>query len=251
VPWWRRRRARELPSGWADLVAGSIGEWRYLDEDERRRLGELIDRLLADKGWEAARGFVLTDEMCTVIAAQAALMVLGLDLDAYRDVRAIIVHPTTVTSRVPRPGPVPGVITDEPIDLLGEAHQQRGPVVLAWDALLDDARHPGTGRNVVVHEFAHKLDMLDGLIDGTPPVPGREAYERWVSVCTAEYQRLRTGGYDPLLRDYAAQDPGEFFAVAAEVFFDQPELMHDLKPELYGVFVDYFRQDPAGRRGLA
>jgi Mlc titration factor MtfA (ptsG expression regulator) len=230
-------------------MAGSLGEWPHLDAAERAHLGELIDRLLADKGWEAARGSTLTDENCTVIAGQAALVVLGLDLDVYRDVRAIIVHSTTVVSRAPRPGPVAGVLTEEPIDLLGEAHQQRGPVVLAWDAVLEDARHPGTGRNVVIHEFAHKLDMLDGLIDGTPPVRGREAYARWVAVCTAEYQQLRAGGRDPLLRDYAAQDPGEFFAVAAEVFFDQPELMRDLKPDLYGVFVDYFRQDPAARRG--
>jgi Mlc titration factor MtfA (ptsG expression regulator) len=215
----------------------------------RGRAGQLGE-LLADKAWEAARGSTLTDKMCTVIAAQAALMVLGLDLDTYREVRAIIVHPITVVSRSPRLGPVPGVITDEPIDLLGEAHQQRGPVVLAWDAASHDARHPGTGRNVVVHEFAHKLDMLDGLVDGTPPVPGRQAYDRWVG------ERLhgrvsatgRSGRHDPLLRDYGAQDPGEFFAVAAEVFFDQPDPMRDLKPDLYGVFVDYFRPDPAARR---
>jgi Mlc titration factor MtfA (ptsG expression regulator) len=231
-----------------DVVAGSLGEWAYLRDEERVRLRDLIAELLANKGWEAARGFALTDEMCTVIAAQAALMVLGQDLDAYRDVRAIIVHPTTVTSTAPRPGPVPGVISAEPIDLLGEAHQQRGPIVVAWDAVLDDVQHPGTGRNVVIHEFAHKLDMLDGLVDGTPPVPRGEAYRRWVEVCTAEYRHLRSRGADPLLRDYAAQDPGEFFAVAAEVFFDQPEPMRDLKPDLYGVFVDYFRQDPAARR---
>ena len=104
-----------------------------------------------------------------MIAAQAALVVLGLDLDAYRDVRAIIVHPTTVTSTAVRPGPVPGVTSDAPLDLLGEAHQQRGPVVVAWSAALADACNPGTGHNVVIHEFAHKLDMLDGLVDGTPP----------------------------------------------------------------------------------
>ena len=222
VPFWSRRRGRPLPSGWEGVVARSLGEWHYLAQDERSRLGDLIERLLAGKGWEAAHGFTLTDEMCTVIAAQAALVVLGLDLDAYRDVRAIIVHPTTVTSRSPRAGPVPGVMTDSPVDLLGQAHQQRGPVVLAWDAASADARHPGTGSNVVVHEFAHKLDMLDGLVDGTPPVRGREAYDRWVRVCSAEYERLRAGPPDPLLRDYAAQDPGEFFAVAAELLRPAP-----------------------------
>jgi len=247
VPFWRRR-VRELPDGWADVVADSLGEWAYLDADERARLGELIEGLLDGKAWEAARGFALTDVMRVVIAAQAALVVLGHGLDAYRDVRAIIVHPTTVRSTAPRPGPVAGVVSEEPIDLLGEAHQQRGPIVLAWDAVLDDARHPGTGQNVVIHEFAHKLDMLDGLVDGTPPLQGREAYRRWVEVCTAEFELLRSGRSDPLLREYAAVDPGEFFAVAAEVFFDQPELMHDRKPELYAVFVDCFRQDPAARR---
>ena len=229
----------------------SLGEWNYLDQDERQQLGELTSELLAGKSWEAARGFTLTDEMCTVIAAQAALVVLGLGLDAYREVRAVIVHPTTVTSRRPRPGPVPGVVTEEPLDLLGEAHQQRGPVLVAWDTASGDARHAGTGRNVVIHEFAHKLDMLDGMIDGTPPVTGREAYDRWVSVCTAEYEHLRAHRHDPLLREYGAQDPGEFFAVATEVFFDQPLEMRELKPDLYEVFAGYFEQDPAARRDRA
>ena len=98
-----------------------------------------------------------------------------------------------------------------------------------------------------MHELAHKLDMLDGLVDGTPPIRGREAYERWVEVCTAELAHLRTHG-DPLLRDYAAQDPGEFFAVVAEVFFDQPEQLRAMKPDLYDVFAQYFGQDPAARR---
>jgi Mlc titration factor MtfA (ptsG expression regulator) len=248
VPFWNRRRARSLPSGWRRLFAARVTEWAHLDDDERARLGDLTAQLLAGKGWEAARGFTLTDEMCTVIAAQAALVALELDRDVYRDVRAIIVHPTTVVSRAVRAGPVPGVVTDSPIDLLGEAHQQRGPVVLAWDAVARDTRRLGDGSNVVVHEFAHKLDMLDGLVDGTPPVPRGAALDRWVEVCTRELDRLRSGPPDPLLSDYAAQDPGEFFAVTSEVFFDQPEALHELKPDLYAVFADYFRQDPVARR---
>jgi MtfA peptidase len=248
VAFWKRRRARSLPSGWRGLLAGAVAEWPHLGDGERERLGELTALLVAGKGWEAARGFVLTDEMCTVIAGQAALVALELDRDVYRDVRAIIVHPTTVVSRAVRAGPVPGVVTDSPVDLLGEAHQQRGPVVLAWDAVARDTRRPGNGSNVVVHEFAHKLDMLDGLVDGTPPVVGRAAFDRWVEVCTRELDRLRSGPPDPLLSDYAAQDPGEFFAVTTEVFFDQPEELYELKPDLYAVFADYFRQDPAARR---
>jgi MtfA peptidase len=98
-----------------------------------------------------------------------------------------------------------------------------------------------------VHEFVHKLDMLDGMIDGTPPLDDEEL-QRWVEVCTAEYRSLRAGHGDPLLSDYGATNPGEFFAVAAEVFFDQPVEMAELKPDLYGVLRDYFAQDPAARR---
>ena len=104
---------------------------------------------------------------------------------------------------------------------------------------------------MVIHEFAHKLDMLDGMIDGTPPVTGREAYDRWVSVCTAEYEHLRTHRHDPQLREYGAQDPGEYFAVAPEVFFDQPLELRAMKPDLYEVFAGYFEQDPAARRDRA
>ena len=139
-------------------------------------------------------------------------------------------------------------MSDEPSYLLREPHSNRRPLLLAWDAVRRDARHRRTGSNVVVHEFVHKLDMLDGMIDGTPPLDDDEQLRRWVEVCTAEYRALREGAPDPLLRDYGATNPGEFFAVVAEVFFDQPAEMAQVKPDLYGVFRDYFHQDPAARR---
>ena len=105
MPFWRHHRGRQLPADWEAIIAASLGEWPHLDTAERERMGALIEELLAGKGWEAAHGFTLTDTMCTVIAAQAALVILGLDLDAYRDVRAIIVHPTTVDLHVAPPGP--------------------------------------------------------------------------------------------------------------------------------------------------
>ena len=110
-----------------------------------------------------------------------------------------------------------------------------------------DTRRFGNGLNVVVHEITHKLDMLDGIIDGTPPLTD-EQRGRWIEVCTAEYRRLRDGTDDGLLRDYAATDTGEFFATAAETFFDRPTELAERKPALYGVLRDYFGADPAARR---
>ena len=120
-------------------------------------------------------------------------------------------------------------------------------MIIAWDAARADARHPERGHNVVFHEFAHKLDMLDDLVDGTPPL-APDARERWIEVCTAEYELLRSGTDDSLLSDYAAVDPGEFFAVVTEVFFDLPGELRAAKPDLYSVLRDFYRQDPAQRQ---
>jgi len=246
------RRGRDpLPEGWETVTARTLLHWRLLDEDERERLQALMAYLLGRKRWEASRGFELTDTMRVVIAAQAALLILGLDVDAYRDVTSIIVHPTTMVMTGPRAGPAPGVVADGPMPVIGEAHDRRGPVLIAWDAVRADARHPGWGHNVVVHEFAHKLDMLDNIIDGTPPLPDDEARRRWVEVCTREYRLLRAGEGGHLLDTYGASNPGEFFAVATEVFFSLPGELAAEKPELYEVLADFYNQDPAARERRA
>ena len=240
------RRSVEPPDGWEDDVAGWLVHFDALDADERVLLGEIIGELLNRKRWEAARGFTLTDEMRLTIAAQAALLALGLDADCYHEVRAVIVTPTTRVLTGPRPGPAAGVVVDGPFPVIGQAHGRRGPVIIAWDAVRRDLRDPHRGHNVVFHEFAHKLDMLDGYIDGTPPLADRATHERWVAVCTAAYDALRRGE-GGILRPYAGTNPGEFFAVATEVFFAQPVELRDEKPDLYEVLSGFYRQDPAAR----
>jgi hypothetical protein len=103
-----------------------------------------------------------------VIAAQAALLMLGLSLEQYRGVSGIIVHPTTLRTRGERPGPSAGTVSADRLAVVGLAKSGRGPVVLAWDQALAGAHRSQPGENVVLHEFAHTLDMLDGVIDGTP-----------------------------------------------------------------------------------
>lgn len=243
---WRRRPARTLPAGVEDLYARHVAEWAFLEPPERRTLVDGAATLVRHWRWEAANRFDLTDEMCAVIAGQAAWMSLGLGLDDIAAIGTIVVHPATMTSVVARPGPVNGLLTDEPVYLHGEAHDH-GPLLLAWDAVRRDTRRFGNGLNVVIHEVTHKLDMLDGLIDGTPPLPD-DGRARWVEVCTAEFRALRDGTDDGVLRDYAATDTGEFFATAAEAFFDRPSQLAEAKPALYSVLAGYFRADPAARR---
>ncbi|HEV7865999.1 MAG TPA: zinc-dependent peptidase, partial [Acidimicrobiia bacterium] len=163
----RRRPAATLPDDWVDIVGRNVAHWALLDDEERERLGDLMEAIVEGKRWEAANGFALTDEIRTVIAAQAALLVLGLGFDWYRAVQAIVVHPSTVMSHEPRPGPA-GTMEDGPFPLLGLADSNFGPVLIAWDEARANARHPEWGHDVVLHEFAHKLDMLDDVINGTP-----------------------------------------------------------------------------------
>ncbi|HEX2575454.1 MAG TPA: M90 family metallopeptidase [Aquihabitans sp.] len=242
----RRRSRAELAPDWRQLVERHVAHWRLLDDDERDRLAGLLEAIVTTKRWEPAQGFELTDRVRTVIAAQAALLVLELDLDHYRDVGSIIVHPSTMRFDTTSEGPVPGTEVCGSVDLLGEA-AYGGPVVIAWDSASAAARHPARGHDVVLHEFAHKLDMLDGTVDGTPPLEGA-ALARWVEVCTREYVRLRDGDEDDdVLDDYGATDAGEFFAVATESFFTVPIDLEVTHPGLYDVLRGFYRQDPAER----
>jgi Mlc titration factor MtfA (ptsG expression regulator) len=161
-------------------------------------------------------------------------------------VSAIIVHPSTVVKTGQRGAGIAGAVTDAPMPILGEARTY-GPVSIVWNAASREARHPELGHNVIYHEFAHKLDMLDGSTDGIPPMATSEQAHTWVEVCAREYDLLAAGEGGHLLRAYGAVNPGEFFAVATEVFFDKPDEMLREKPDLYRVLQSFYRQDPAAR----
>lgn len=241
-----RFRRRGLPPDGPALVEKHLAVWPLLDEGEQQRLLRVTDELLSRKRWEAARGFDLDDTVRVVIASQAALLVLALSTDHYRLVSGIVVHPTTLQTSGVRAGPSAGTVSADRLAVLGLAQDGRGPVVIAWDQALAGAHRAERGHNVVLHEFAHKLDMLDGTIDGTPLLP-QDMRADWVSVCSAVYEDLVAGRPRPPMRWYGATNPGEFFAVATEVFFERASELATREPELYDVLTRFYRQDPAAR----
>ncbi|MFN7150046.1 MAG: zinc-dependent peptidase [Microthrixaceae bacterium] len=245
----QRERRERLTAGfrpeWRELLAARMRTWQLLDDDERERLETLALQLLVELHWEAAADFELTDDIEVTIAADAAVLLLGLDDDSFRGVHSVLVHPTTVVLQGEH-SQVAGIVSDGPMPILGQA-DLHGPVLIVWDAVLSEARHPGSGHNVVFHEFAHRLDMLTGSADGTPPMSSVEQSERWVQVCTAAYQEVVEGRGGSALRSYAGVNPAEFFAVATEAFFDAPVALRRERPELYDVLMGYYRQDTAAR----
>lgn len=252
-----RRRAKLIQEPfrreWEEILNRNVSHYRLLEATERTHLHQLIQVFIAEKHWEGCGGLALTDEIRITIAAQACLLILGLPHDYYHNVETILVYPSTVILPRQKLGFFETAFAplENPRPIIGQAIHH-GPVIIVWDAALQGGRDPESGRNVVYHEFAHKLDMLDGAADGTPPLKDRKEYRRWVLVCSREYLRLQqeaAQGKKTFLDEYGAYSEAEFFAVATEQFFDQPLSMLQNAPDLYGVLKEYYRQDPALRVG--
>ena len=249
----RRRRllAAPFPPAWQTILDRNVPHFAELSADEQASLRDFIRIFVDEKTWEGCGGFEMTDAVRVTIAAQAGLLVLAHPHEYYRNVQSILVYPSTVVTP-DRPDSVfahPQVRPSTGVPILGEA-QLRGPVILVWDAVQQNARHPEQGHDVVYHEFAHKLDMLDGAADGTPPLGSRAELDRWAQVCSHAFEQLRTRaarGQKTFLNAYGATNEAEFFAVATEYFFDRPREMQSHEPDLYGVLRAFYKQDPATR----
>lgn len=242
-----------FPVEWENILSSKLKHYKRLPADQQKHLRDLVQVFVAEKYWEGCGGLELTDEMKLTIAGAACLLVLGLPHDLFSDVKSILVYPTTM--RLPE-RPLSIHSTAAPPQgsqaILGEA-QLGGPVILAWDAALQDCRHPETGHNVVYHEFAHKLDMLTGQADGTPPLNSAEEYRQWTDVCSHVFLDLRArakAGRKTFLDSYGATNEAEFFAVATEEFFGKPSSLKQHHPDLYEVLSKFYRQDPASLEEL-
>ncbi len=240
--WLRPPRPTFDPS-WESILRCEFAQWDLFETDELARLRLLVARFVSETDWEAARGMDLTDEVRVVIAAQASVLLLGLEIDEYFDVSSVIVHRSTVKLSGAHRSTA-GTMSDAPQHLAGQA-TPGGPVVLAWSAVRQGARFPRQGNNVVYHEFAHRLDMLSGITDGTPPLGSDKAAVRWAEVCTPAYERVVAG--ESALRPYAATNPAEFFAVATEAFFTRPDVLVQHERELYVALRAFYRQDTIRR----
>jgi len=246
----RRKRilAEPFPAGWDQIVDDNVALARRLDPARRQRLRELVQVFVAEKHWEGCGGLELTEEMQVTIAAQACLLVLHRRDELYDDVDSILVYPSSVIVPPRRLGTFeqPRAPISHGAHVLGEA-MLGGPVVLAWDSVLAGGRAEIDG-NVTLHEFAHKLDMANGRIDGTPPLANRRAREQWARVCSDAFTRHTNAianGWPTLLGDYAATNEAEFFAVATETLFTRPGDLAYEYPALYQLLAGFYTGEDA------
>jgi Mlc titration factor MtfA (ptsG expression regulator) len=251
--WLTEHRRRSIltepfPPAWTDILRRDMPFYACLTEEEQSRLRDLLHIFISEKNWEGCGGLELTDEIKVAIAGQACLLILNLDREIYPNVETILVYPTAFIAKRPSVSG-DGVVDESPQGLLGEAWST-GPIVISWADVRSGGLNPEDGRNVVYHEFAHKLDLRDGSADGVPRLADDAQYETWASVMSAEYADLvkkAEHGQKSLLDPYGAVNAGEFFAVATECFFEKSVRMRKTHPDLYEVLSGFYRQDPAAR----
>lgn len=246
---WRRARILKrhaiTPHAF-EAAVDSLPILNGLDADERERLRESASLFVYGKAFSAAGGAEVGDATQLSIALQACLLTLNLDEDSYRGWHEIILYPDEFLKH------------REEIDEAGVVHRSRdilageswhgGPLVLSIADVVASGQADGV--NVVLHEFAHKLDMLNGDANGFPPLHRGMDAAAWARDFSAAYDDLCTrvdAGEETAIDPYATTDPAEFFAVLTEVFFETPRLLDAEYPAVYQQLQQFYRQHPLAR----
>ncbi|MBL8496740.1 hypothetical protein ABF87_00835 [Nitrosomonas sp. JL21] len=243
---WRRDQILQheaIPDSlWFKLI--NLHCLKGLDPDELTRLRALATLFVHDKTISGAHGLEITDEMRVMIALQACLLILNLDLEYYRNWVQIILYPGEF------------LLEYEYVDESGVAHFVRdaasgeawsaGPVILSWY----DVINAKPGHNVAIHEFAHKIDMLHEGANGCPELHANMSAYQWHDIFSAAYEHFCAQvdqHHETAIDPYATESPAEFFAVMSEMFFEQPLVLQQHYPAVYEQLMLFYRQDPAKR----
>ncbi|MDA8128102.1 MAG: zinc-dependent peptidase [Betaproteobacteria bacterium] len=243
---WRRARILErnaIPSPAFEAGVARLPILHRLDASERTRLREAASLFIHDKTFSAAGGAEVDDVVRLAVALQACLLTLNLGEASYRGWNEIVLYPDEFL-RAREETDEAGVVHHSRDILVGESWLG-GPLVLSIADI--EASGQADGFNVVLHEFAHKLDMLNGDANGYPPLHRGMDASAWAHDFGTAYEdlcRRVDGGEDTTIDPYATASPGEFFAVVTETFFETPDLLDAEYPAVYGQLRQFYRQDP-------
>lgn len=233
------------PSLWS--AARTATPWiAALDAERDARLQRLAARMLHDKTITPVAGLTLDDAQRTQLAALCCLPLLEFGVEALHGWSQLIVYPDAFRAQRTHVDAA-GVMHEWDDDLIGEAWES-GPVILSWADVLSDCASPREGFCVAVHEIAHKIDALDGALDGTPPLP-REWQREWAADFQSAYDAFCTdvdAGRETAVDAYAAEAPEEFFAVCSEYHFSMPALLHMELPGVAEHLQRFYGPSPFG-----
>ena len=242
---WRRERELRtpFPEPWRRQLDANVPLYRQLPEALKQTLEQRVQLFLSEKEFYGCDGFEVDDMVRVTIAGHACLLILARPYSDFDEVSSILVYPDAYHVRDIESD---GLVVSESSEIRAGEASSRGQVVLAWKECEEAASNPHSGHNVILHEFAHQLDYLDGTADGAPPLSGEQA-RHWQTSMTHAYEHLRHSLHHhqkPWLDPYGATEPAEFFAVLTEAFFQQPNHLKHEQPEVYKALQGYYRLDP-------
>ncbi len=215
--------------------------------DELAQLRALATEFLRQKTFHGAGGLEVDDGMRRLVAVQACVPILHLGLDGYRGWVSVVLYPDEFVAHHEWVDE-DGVVHEAERELSGESWAE-GPAIFSWADVEKGADGAEWG-NVILHEMAHKLDLLNGEANGMPPLHPGMSPTAWTAAFASGYEdfwhRVERGEEVPF-DDYAADDPGEFFAVLSEAFFLHPHDVREAYPDVYDQLAVFYRQDPAAR----
>ena len=251
--WLRARRRRAIreqpfPPAWNEILARSVRQLQWLDEEQRERLRGLVSVFLAEKRFEGCGGMGITDEVRLAIAGQAGLVMLGLPDDVLDGLQSVLVYPGDY--RAKKSAVLEGGGELEWLEERFGETWSGGSMALSWPRVIEGGRLRDGPRSVVIHECAHAFDMLDGEVDGIPPLPPGDSRRDWAvhfDECRDRFDEALDEGRFVAFDDYAAENAGEFFAVSSECFFQDPHRLARYDRTLYGLLAAAWRQDPKSR----
>lgn len=241
------RRARQLqqpfPEQWQITLRAQVPVYSKLPPELRQQLEQHVQLFLAEKSFYGCDGFEVDDTVRLTIAGHACLLIVARNFSDFDEVSSILVYPDAYHVREVESD---GLVVSESNQVRAGEASSHGQVVLAWAECEQGAVSAAGHHNVILHEFAHQLDYLDGTADGAPPLSGEQA-QHWQETMTRAYENLRHSlrhHRKPWLDPYGATEPAEFFAVLTEAFFQQPDHLKAEQPEVYEVLRGFYRLDP-------
>jgi hypothetical protein len=246
----RRRRLMKqpIPGKWLTTLKQNVPYYRYLPTELQTKLKGLVNIFLNEKTFEGCAGLHITDEIRVTIAAQACILMLGIEnlSSFYEDLRSILVYPETYVARIKTQQN--SFFVEEGFQQRNGEAWQRGHVVLAWNEVQKGASDIHDGQNLVFHEFAHQLDYEYGATEQVEEEYEDSSYLSWARIVGGEYRKflraLRRNQHT-LIDAYGATNLAEFFAVITECFFEKPVELKQKHPDLYNQLQQFYHQDPA------